>query len=99
MNDLALHPDAARPSGIWRYLPRGGTLPEDVWQQRHRGILVLLWLHVPAIFAFAIAQDVGFAHAVFETGLIVGLAGLATASRPHRRLSTIIAVVGLLTCS
>ena len=28
-------------------LPRGPTLPYSVWWQRHRGILVLLWLHVP----------------------------------------------------
>jgi signal transduction histidine kinase len=84
---------------LWRHLPRGGALPEDVWRQRHRGILVLLWLHVPVILTIAIAQDVGVAHAAFETLIIVALAGLATASREVRRLSTIIAVVGLLTCS
>ena len=74
-------------------------MPEDVWRQRHRGILVLLWLHVPAMLIIAIAQDVGAAHAAFETGVVVALATLATASREHRRLSTIVAVVGLLTCS
>ena len=84
---------------LWRHLPRGGALPEDVWRQRHRGILVLLWLHVPAMLIIAIAQDVGASHAAFETGVVVALAALATASREHRRLSTIIAVVGLLTCS
>lgn len=28
-------------------LPRGGALPVDVWERRHRGIRVLAWLHVP----------------------------------------------------
>lgn len=86
-------------TGVWRHLPRGGALPEDVWRQRHRGILVLLWAHVPVILVIALVRDVGAAHAAFETGLVVGLAALATASLAHRRLSTIIAVVGLLTCS
>jgi signal transduction histidine kinase len=87
------------PSTLWRHLPRGSTLPEEVWRQRHRGILVLLWLHVPAVFTVAMTQDVGVVHAVLETGIIVALATLAIASREHRRLSTVIAAVGLLTCS
>jgi signal transduction histidine kinase len=99
MDNLALQTVELRPNGLWRHLPRGGSLPEDVWRQRHRGILVLLWLHVPAILVIAIAQDVGSAHAAFETGIVAAFATLATASREHRRLSTLIAVVGLLTCS
>jgi signal transduction histidine kinase len=99
MDNVALQTLELHPSGLWRHLPHGGALPEDVWRQRHRGILVLLWAHVPVILAVAISQDVGLPHAAVETGLIIGLAALATASREHRRLSTIIAVVGLLTCS
>jgi signal transduction histidine kinase len=99
MHNVAISTVDLRPHGLRRHLPRGGALPEDVWRQRHRGILLLLWLHVPVILTIAIAQDVGVAHAAFETLLIVALAGLATASREFRRLSTIIAVVGLLTCS
>ncbi|MEY2460733.1 MAG: two-component system, NarL family, sensor histidine kinase BarA [Acidimicrobiaceae bacterium] len=99
MDNVALQTLELHPSGLWRHLPRGGALPEDLWRQRHRGILVLLWSHVPVILVIAISQDVGLPHAAFETGLVIGLAWLATASREHRRLSTIIAVVGLLTCS
>ncbi|MEY2421231.1 MAG: two-component system, NarL family, sensor histidine kinase BarA [Acidimicrobiaceae bacterium] len=99
MDNAAIQTVELRPSGLWRHLPRGGALPEDVWRQRHRGILVLLWLHVPAVFIIAMAQDVGVAHTAVETGIVVALAALATESREHRRLSTIIAVVGLLTCS
>jgi hypothetical protein len=40
-------PAARLPS----HLPHGGTLPDEVWRSRHRGILLLLWLHVPARMA------------------------------------------------
>jgi diguanylate cyclase (GGDEF)-like protein/PAS domain S-box-containing protein len=86
-------------SGLLRHLPRGRALPDDVWWRRHRGILILLWLHVPAVFGYALLQGVGLPHAVLETSVIVALAGLATASRPFRQLSMVITAVGLLTCS
>jgi len=70
-----------------------------VWWQRHRGILVVLWLHVPVVLTVAIAQGVGLPHAVVETSAVAGLAALATASTRHRALSMVIAAVGLLTCS
>jgi diguanylate cyclase (GGDEF)-like protein len=81
------------------FLPTGASLPEEVWWQRHRGILVLLSLHVPIVFTVAIAQGVGVPHAGLETSAVLGLAALAWASRPHRSLSMIIAALGLLTCS
>ena len=80
-------------------LPTGASLPDEVWWQRHRGILVLLWLHVPVVLTVAIAQGVGLPHAVAETSAVAGLAALATSSTRHRALSMVIAAVGLLTCS
>jgi hypothetical protein len=32
-------------------LPHGSPLATDVWERRHRGIVVLLWLHTLAIVA------------------------------------------------
>ena len=29
------------------HLPRGGSLPDEVWERRHRGITLFAWLHVP----------------------------------------------------
>ncbi len=84
---------------IGRYLPRGTSLPEEVWEQRHHGILVILWLHVPVVLIVALARGVGLPHGLLETIPVVGFAGLATASRPHRRLSMVTAALGLLTCS
>jgi len=92
---------AVTPQGswVWRFLPRGTALPDAVWWRRHRGILVLLWLHVPAVFIVAVVQGVGPSHAALETSVLLGLATLATMSRRHRALSMVIAAVGLLTCS
>ena len=81
------------------YLPRGRALPADVWWQRHRGILALLWLHVPVLVALALSRGVGLVHGTLEAAVVASFAGLATAGRPHRRLSTVIASVGLLTSS
>ena len=30
-------------------LPQGRSLPDAVWWGRHRAILIILWLHVPAL--------------------------------------------------
>src|SRR5205823_657985 len=80
------------------WLPKGSALPDEVWAQRHRWILTLLWLHSPFIFAYALLQRVPAQHAAAEVFVIIGLAMLATGQR-RRRLSTVITSVGLLTCS
>jgi hypothetical protein len=38
-------------------LPRGGSLPEHNWQQRHRLIVWLLWLSVVGTAVLAILAD------------------------------------------
>jgi PAS domain S-box-containing protein len=87
--------------GTWlrSALPRGGTLPDDVWRSRHRGILTLLWLHLPALFVFAVARGNSWKHGLFEAG-VVGLPAMAAQlSTDRRRESTIFASVGLMTAS
>ena len=34
-------------------LPQGRSLPDEVWWGRHRAILIILWLHVPALALLA----------------------------------------------
>jgi two-component system sensor histidine kinase/response regulator len=80
-------------------LPRGGTLPDDVWRTRHRGILLLLWLHVPALLLFGLVRGYNPLHVLSEAGLVAGLAGLAQLSAGRRSESTIFAAVGLMTAS
>jgi diguanylate cyclase (GGDEF)-like protein/PAS domain S-box-containing protein len=85
--------------GLWNWLPKGSTLPDQVWAQRHRAILVLLWLHVPVIFLFSLTQHVSVVHGLFEATGVAVLAWVATAQRAQRRLSTVVAAIGLMTCS
>jgi diguanylate cyclase (GGDEF)-like protein len=82
-----------------RWLPEGSSLPDDVWAHRHHWILALLWAHVPAIFVFALFRDQTVLHSVGESSIVAAFALLATVSQHHRRLSTVIASTGLLTCS
>ena len=81
-------------------IPRGKTLPYDVWERRQRGITLLLWLHLPAIFLYAVHQGVGVMHGGLEAALIAVFAWAASALRKvDRRWSTVAAALGLLTCS
>jgi diguanylate cyclase (GGDEF)-like protein/PAS domain S-box-containing protein len=60
---------------------------------------VLLWLHVPglAIFALAVGETIG--HAVFEAGIVLGIAAVASSRHLSRAWATVTTAVGLLTAS
>jgi diguanylate cyclase (GGDEF)-like protein/PAS domain S-box-containing protein len=84
---------------LGQQLPKGGALPYEVWVRRHRGILALLWLHVPVLFAFSLSQHQSLEHSFTEAMTVGVLAVLALAFRENRRVSTVLTAVGLLTCS
>ena len=79
-------------------LPQGRSLPDDVWWGRHRAILLILWLHVPALAILAVyfgsGPDVASGVAVVATS-----AALATATWGGRRWRSAMATVGLLSAS
>jgi diguanylate cyclase len=82
------------------WLPKGQLLPEHVLRRRHRSICTLLWLHVPALFAFGmLVGHHSLVHVTADVGL-VALCGLG-ASRERLRLKArvIAASFGLITCS
>ena len=83
---------------FWTWLPRGGVLPDDVWKQRHRAILGLLWLHIPALVLFGAVRRRAVFELVAETALLVLIATVATRA-DGRRFATVTTAVGLLTCS
>jgi diguanylate cyclase (GGDEF)-like protein len=91
------------PITLWRRfreaLPEGRAIAEEVWQRRHRGLIVLLWLHVPLIFLYAIARDKGVVHSVQEAS-IVAIAGIAARVGPKtRRFQSLAVTVGLVNAS
>jgi signal transduction histidine kinase len=79
-------------------LPQGRSLPDDVWWGRHRAILVILWLHVPALAGLALLLGVGPKPA---SGVVVVAASAALATAPWggRRWRSALATVGLLSAS
>ena len=85
---------------VRRWFSSGSTLPDDVWAQRHRWILVLLWLHVPGVFVFALVQGNEIGHSAVEASFVGAFAVAATLlPREHRRLATVVTSLGLMTSS
>ena len=86
--------------GLKHWLPKGQLLPEHVLRRRHHSICVLLWLHVPALFAFGML--VGH-HSIVHVGLdvsLVALCGLGASYERFRMKARVIAAsFGLVTCS
>ena len=74
-------------------------LPDEVWAQRHRGILILLWAHVPVLFVYALVQGQRLGHTVLEATAVALFGAVAMALRSDRRLSTVVVSLGLLTSS
>ncbi|HEX9313888.1 MAG TPA: ATP-binding protein [Actinomycetota bacterium] len=64
------------------WLPEGGSLPEEVWWQRHRVLLVIIALHVPAIVIYAMVRGYGFRHGLLECSVVAAFGLLAI---PQRR--------------
>lgn len=79
-------------------LPQGRSLPDEVWRSRHRAILLILWLHVPALAVLAVRYGQGPDVAVGVV-VVATAAALATASWGGRRWRSALATVGLLSAS
>lgn len=80
------------------HLPRGNLLDDTAWRKRHKLLLCVLGLHVPALFIFAL----WLAHSPLATCYgLVPLIGciLIGAWVPHRRMASFFTSAGLAYCS
>ncbi|HEY2430572.1 MAG TPA: EAL domain-containing protein, partial [Acidimicrobiales bacterium] len=82
-----------------RLLPEGSTLPDEVWAERHKWIVTVLWLHAPGIFLFALARHQSLLASAVQAGIVVAFGVGVWHLRHHRRASTVLNSIGLLTCS
>jgi diguanylate cyclase len=82
------------------WLPKGQLLPEHVLRRRHHSICVLLWLHIPALFAFGmLVGQHSIVHVAGDCGL-VALCGVGASSERFRLKARVIAAsFGLITAS
>lgn len=81
------------------YLPKGQSLPEDVWRIRHRALCYLLRVHVAAIFAYGLLRGYGVVHSLTEAGIVAIFATLATTDGRRRRFTSAMAALGLVMSS
>jgi diguanylate cyclase (GGDEF)-like protein len=80
-------------------LPVGRGLTDDVWQRRHHGIVVLIALHVPALFLIGLGTKHTAVHSALDVVPVI-VCVVAAALRGHSRLfRSGVATLGLVVCS
>lgn len=82
-----------------RLLPSGGTLTQGQWGRRHRVLLVVLAVHVPALTAFGLARGFGLLHLLPEVGVVVVLVLVGASSRARELVRAAAVGLGLTVCS
>ncbi len=87
------------PGRVLHLIPRGRALPDDVWDGRHRGILILLWCHALGVAVFGVVKGVGVPHSLFEAGIVAAAALAASWHRFGRLARAVIASLGLVMSS
>ena len=87
------------PARLGGFLPRGDSLPDAVWQRRHRFLVALLAVHALALPAIGIARGYGALHSLAEGGLLALAALVAVSGIGGRKLRSMAVAFGLLTSS
>ncbi|MDQ1520340.1 MAG: hypothetical protein QOI55_1413 [Actinomycetota bacterium] len=82
-----------------RFLPSGRALPARVWEARHRGIVLLLWAHVPFLFLFGLCTHHGAWHVFADLQPVIIAATCASLSSLPRALRSGVVTFGLVACS
>jgi methyl-accepting chemotaxis protein len=81
-----------------KWLPRGGSLPEDVWQRLHRVLVRMVWLHVIGLAIFGLIRGVQPLHAAVEV-IPVAVAGIVATLAKRRQLQAGATAFGLISSS
>jgi hypothetical protein len=76
-------------------MPAGRSLPDAAWDFRHRGVVILLWLHVIGIACAEAFLGHALVNSVAEVGIITGATLLASWSTFSRVFRATIAGFGL----
>ncbi|MGQ0716602.1 MAG: sensor histidine kinase [Pseudonocardiales bacterium] len=80
------------------YLPRGNLLDDTAWRKRHRFVLWVLGLHLPALFVFALALQHSPLTTFFGLVPLIGCILLGI-WKPQRRVASFFTSAGLVYCS
>jgi diguanylate cyclase (GGDEF)-like protein len=94
-----LSPVTRRLHTISRMLPTGRPLTDDRWNARHRGITVLLLLHVPALFLMGLVTHHSVLHSAADVVAIAACGAVALMGHHGRHLRSGAATLGLVVSS
>ncbi|MDQ3756544.1 MAG: GGDEF domain-containing protein [Actinomycetota bacterium] len=87
----------------WRvafeYLPKGHSLPEEVWRVRHRTLSYLLRAHVVGLFVLGLALGEGPAHSAVEAAIVGVFAVAGWAATGRRHVASVVTALGLVVSS
>ena len=83
---------------VRRYLPRGNTLDDNIFQRRHLFLCWVLGLHIPALIAFGLWNGFPISHLLIEMTVPAACVVFARVAR-NRRLGAFYVTAGLVFCS
>ncbi|MGH7831579.1 MAG: hypothetical protein ACREP8_15545, partial [Candidatus Binatia bacterium] len=106
------YPIAETAKRLLAFLPSGGTLPEDVWKNRHRFLVGLTWFHAVIVIlagpllGYRWELDIGaffrgetVAHTLLEGLVIAFFALLGGSTRGNRTFQASAVAMGLMSSS
>lgn len=109
--DLSDRGRGGRVQRLFKYTPDGTSIPDEMWRNRHRTIVVSLLAHVPFLLALGLFEGTetvvtGATIPALPTELVLGeltfvviLGLVASWSRLQRRTRTIVTSIGMMTTS
>src|SRR5262245_20656569 len=80
-------------------IPEGGSLPDDAWQSRHQGILLLLWVHAIGMVCFGLLVGANLTHSLVEGAILAVITAAASWKNGSRQFRSAMASLGLITAS
>ena len=88
-----------RKSKFLAYLPKGQSLSDEVWIQRHRVIIALVFGHAAALLMFGVIRGYETLHVSLEISVVCLLGLIGRSERFSRIIRSIAATAGLLASS
>ena len=86
-------------TSVRSFLPRGGSLPYEQWEGRHRVIVALLWAHAVGLTIFGLVRGYNLSHVLLDTVVIAAAAFMASRTELGRKWQSTIAAFGLVAAS
>src|SRR4051794_35413921 len=90
-------PVRGRAASVRALLPRGGSLPDDEFERRHRGLVWLLWASAVGMPAYSLVVGWPILHSALHGATVVVLALAASLPRFGRKQRSVASSVGLMT--